>query len=186
MKELRYNDKLWFGKHRGSRVCDVIKGDPSFIKKIVDKGKVKLDQKTQKLFNDRIGYKPLAGIGRGPDNLAGRGLDNMINGNIINIGRDNAIFVQFVSSLNDEMSVRRNITILTVELFRKMPHFNREVISHVANTIIRKLLNTQLIEEPLKLKIVCNNPNADIFDDENIILYIDMVNGTPIASFNLR
>lgn len=54
MKEVRYNDKLWFGKHRGARICDIIKYDPIFIKKLVDDKKIILDKKTQYHLNEKI------------------------------------------------------------------------------------------------------------------------------------
>jgi len=58
MKEVRLNDKFWFGKHKGARVSDIIKHDPNFIQKIVKEGKIKLDDKSRILFEQKYGSTP--------------------------------------------------------------------------------------------------------------------------------
>ena len=40
MKVVRFNDRLWFGKYKGVRICDVIKQDPAHIHKLMDEGKI--------------------------------------------------------------------------------------------------------------------------------------------------
>lgn len=55
MKEVRYNDRIWFGKHKGMRFCELIKHDPNFIQKMVLDGKIKLDAKTMMVFEQNYG-----------------------------------------------------------------------------------------------------------------------------------
>jgi len=55
MKEVRLNDKLWFGKHKDTRISDIIKADPSFIQKLVKEGKIKLNEKCQFLYDSKYG-----------------------------------------------------------------------------------------------------------------------------------
>jgi hypothetical protein len=39
MKELRLNDKIWFGKYKDKRVVDVLDLDKNFLDKMVESGK---------------------------------------------------------------------------------------------------------------------------------------------------
>lgn len=55
MKEVRFNDKLWFGKYSGSRISELIKDDPNYIQKLIKEDKIKLDNKSKKYFEDRLG-----------------------------------------------------------------------------------------------------------------------------------
>jgi hypothetical protein len=55
MKEVRLNDRFWFGKHKGARICEIIKQDPIFIQKIIKEGKIKLDEKGRILFEQKCG-----------------------------------------------------------------------------------------------------------------------------------
>lgn len=57
MKEVRYNDRLWFGKHKGTRICEIIKSDPAHIQKIMIESKITLDKKSMNLYNDRNGKR---------------------------------------------------------------------------------------------------------------------------------
>lgn len=57
MKEVRFNDKLWFGKYKGKRISDIIKNDPNFIQKLLRDNKIKMDAKTTMFFEDRCGSK---------------------------------------------------------------------------------------------------------------------------------
>lgn len=59
MKEVRLNDKMWFGKHKGSRVMNIIKTDPSFIQTMVKEKKFVLDEKGNEFFESR--YGPITG-----------------------------------------------------------------------------------------------------------------------------
>jgi hypothetical protein len=34
MRKVRYNDRLWFGKYKGQRACDVLHNDTSYIQKL--------------------------------------------------------------------------------------------------------------------------------------------------------
>lgn len=58
MKEVRLNDKFWFGKHQNKRIFEIIKGDPAYIHKLINDGKIKLDKKASELFNERNGSTP--------------------------------------------------------------------------------------------------------------------------------
>lgn len=62
MKEVRLNDKLWFGKYKNVRMSDIIKTDPTFIQKIIKEGKIKLDKKSIDLFESK--YGPMNGSAR--------------------------------------------------------------------------------------------------------------------------
>jgi hypothetical protein len=55
MKEVRLNDKMWFGKYKGTRINDIIRTDATFIQKLVKEGKIKLDEKCQYLFDTKYG-----------------------------------------------------------------------------------------------------------------------------------
>lgn len=50
MKEVRYHDRLWFGKHKGNRISDIIRSDPNFIRKLMNEKKIKLDKKCYSIF----------------------------------------------------------------------------------------------------------------------------------------
>jgi hypothetical protein len=58
MKLVRTNDRFWFGKHKGSRVIEIIKGDPNYIQKIVKEGIIKLDEKSSHYFESKYGSTP--------------------------------------------------------------------------------------------------------------------------------
>lgn len=69
MKEVRYNDRFWFGKHKGARIFEIINHDPNFIQKLINENKIKLDSKTTSYFERKIGkfnLEPI-GIGRRPN-----------------------------------------------------------------------------------------------------------------------
>jgi len=57
MKEVRLNDKFWFGKHKGARVSDVIKKDPTWLNKILKENKIKLDDKSKIYYEERCGIR---------------------------------------------------------------------------------------------------------------------------------
>ena len=84
MKEMRYNDKMWFGRHKGERISDLIKHDPAYVQKIIKEGKIRLDPKTNNYYEERFGSKKssigLGGYGGGYGSTStGRpiyGLDN--------------------------------------------------------------------------------------------------------------
>jgi hypothetical protein len=57
MKEIRFNDRLWFGKYKNQRINDLIKNDPSYVQKILNEesSNIKLDPKTMQFFMERTG-----------------------------------------------------------------------------------------------------------------------------------
>ena len=57
MKEVRLNDRLWFGKHKGARISDVIKKDPTWLNKILKENKIKLDEKSKIFYEERCGIR---------------------------------------------------------------------------------------------------------------------------------
>ena len=54
MKEVRFNDRMWFGKHKGNRICDIINHDPKFIQKLLKEDKIKLDKKITKFLEEKF------------------------------------------------------------------------------------------------------------------------------------
>lgn len=57
MKEVRLNDKLWFGKYKGERISALIKSDASYIQKILKEGIISMDDKCKNLFEDAQGIR---------------------------------------------------------------------------------------------------------------------------------
>jgi hypothetical protein len=43
-KEVRYNDKLWFGKYKGKRVKSVLR-DTKYVDSLLEKDMIRLDKK---------------------------------------------------------------------------------------------------------------------------------------------
>jgi hypothetical protein len=41
------NEKIWFGKHKGSRIRDIISNDPKYIKKILKEGSLFLNKEAE-------------------------------------------------------------------------------------------------------------------------------------------
>jgi len=76
MKEVRFNDKLWFGLHRGERISDLIKNNPAYIQRLVRENKIKLDEKSntffENKFEDKKGYGFGYNDGDGQEHVYGR------------------------------------------------------------------------------------------------------------------
>lgn len=50
MKQIRYNDRLWFGKYKGVRAHDIMATDPCYFNKFIDEQKISLDNRlTEKM-----------------------------------------------------------------------------------------------------------------------------------------
>lgn len=45
MKLVRFNDRMWFGKHKGVRLSDLINSDYSFVMKLINDKVIILDEK---------------------------------------------------------------------------------------------------------------------------------------------
>jgi len=50
MKEVRFNDKFWFGKYKNLRLGDIIKKDPKFVMRLMDCGKISIDDKSHEFL----------------------------------------------------------------------------------------------------------------------------------------
>jgi len=50
MKKIRYNDKLWFGKYKGTRISELIRSDTSYLHKLVNEHKFVMDDKINDYF----------------------------------------------------------------------------------------------------------------------------------------
>lgn len=59
MKEIRYNDRLWFGKYNGTRLCEIIKNDQNYVHKLINEFGFKLDQRSMDKINGRIKIVPV-------------------------------------------------------------------------------------------------------------------------------
>lgn len=54
MKEIRFNDRMWFGKYKGLRIYEIIDSNPSYISKILKENNLFLDEKSKnRLFGDK-------------------------------------------------------------------------------------------------------------------------------------
>jgi hypothetical protein len=53
MKKVRYNDRIWFGKYKGVRVCELLKNDIMFLNKLEVSGVVEFDEKIKYSMKDR-------------------------------------------------------------------------------------------------------------------------------------
>lgn len=62
MKVVRYNDKMWFGKHKDKSVSDILKIDPPFLVKILKEGKIQFDERTMSVLNGRNPFSKSARI----------------------------------------------------------------------------------------------------------------------------
>jgi hypothetical protein len=57
MRKVRYNDKLWFGKHKGHRVCSILENDPSYIQKLQREHGIVFDEKILNYFKSQENYQ---------------------------------------------------------------------------------------------------------------------------------
>jgi len=44
-KEVRYNDKFWFGKYKNKRIRSILSGDIKYVDSLIEKGMITLDNK---------------------------------------------------------------------------------------------------------------------------------------------
>jgi hypothetical protein len=53
MKEIRFNDRIWFGKYRNKRISEIIKIDPKFVQGLTKEDKISLDSRTMVYFTKK-------------------------------------------------------------------------------------------------------------------------------------
>jgi hypothetical protein len=54
MKKVRYNDRMWFGKYKGIRACELLKNDTGFLIKLKESGLIEFDEKLKNSIKDRL------------------------------------------------------------------------------------------------------------------------------------
>lgn len=119
MKIVRFNDRIWFGKHKGTRVCDLLHHDPSFVKKLIDDKLIQLDDKTNNHFEE------ITGVGSNKvrrQRQAGNLIDRIINQEINQDARFRDQEVRF-----KEMGFY---------LHSRQYQQRRQIIEHVLRTIL--------------------------------------------------
>lgn len=55
MKKIRLNDRMWFGKYNGMRMCDLLSNDLSYVDKLLKEENVTLDAKCMDIFERKTG-----------------------------------------------------------------------------------------------------------------------------------
>lgn len=166
MKEIRYNDRLWFGKHKGRRICEIIKGDPAYVQKLVNEYKIKLDEKSNNLFEEktgrrRMGIEPPIGIGNDPNPRR-----------------------KIVQCNTNGEQARMVIRHLVNDLFNNTGVSN-EVLNAIYESFIRKYRN---LEIPANTQIIIRMERLqeNRLTERDIIMVIhDAINGSIIGSFDI-
>lgn len=164
MKKVRYNDKLWFGKHSGNRVCELIKGDPVYIQKIIKEGVITLDDKSQKYFDEIMG-----GGGRSrPRNPfdEDRVVREVIQREYVTCG---------IFERPDNMKAALSSLVANLGL-----HYPTSLLVTVINNFYAKVERLNLLNVELKFKIVKPTENL-----AHLMLYVLNINDEEIAVFTL-
>lgn len=53
MKEIRYNDRIWFGKYKNKRISEILKIDPKFVQGLVKEDKICLDDRVMEHLSEK-------------------------------------------------------------------------------------------------------------------------------------
>ena len=163
MKEVRYNDKMWFGKHKGTRISDLIKLDPDYIQKIINDGVITLDNKGKEYFEEI-----LHGGRRRPNRF---GLPPQLDELQI-------VEPQLGQRVEPEISSSRNYSVDTMNFNLRdtithmvnqfVPHYPLSILSTVSNVFVTKITN-------LRLHRLSQTVNLRLIKTDNDISHLTMV-----------
>ncbi len=185
MKEVRFNDKLWFGKHKGARVSDLIKGDPNYIQKLIKEGAITLDTKSKNYFEERCGIqdKKKNPYGFNP-NRYGIAPGNAPYGVPANELRQVSARGQFEGA-----NLRGTLRTIIIEVFRDR-NVDQDLIDWATTNFYNKIAPLNIGNTVVELRMLAtpdNNVGLRPFRHDDLNLFIiDPNNGNQLISFDLR
>jgi hypothetical protein len=191
MKEVRFNDKIWFGKHKGLRICEVIKLDPIFVQKLVTDNKIKLDERSMNNFQERIGIK------KSRFDPARYGLPPI--GDEAQEDQENQDFQEDRGAQISRAAtnfrchysieeIRQVINVLIGEVFRDVDAISPTQCLSASDILYDKIveIQDQIVGNRVRLSMIRNPIINNRLRGDTISLMITADNGTEISTFDLR
>lgn len=164
MKEVRFNDRLWFGKHSGVRISELIKADPNYIQKLIKEGKIKLDEKSNKAFEDRMGISEAKKNSFRYTQPPVMGFDPAFGAPVQRaerFGNLGDIMEASVVVIYNHLSFQNVIHAITSDLLRG--EFNNDIVTLLSNDLWQKVIRgvQPLIREGRHIRLTMNRYSND-------------------------
>jgi len=182
MKEVRFNDRLWFGKHKGARVSDLIKGDPNYIQKLMKEGAITLDAKSKNYFEERCGISA-----KKKSSFYGGNAD-LFQARPYGVPADQIRQVSTRGQFEGE-HLRMTLRTLIMEVFRDID-MGQEQIDWATTILYNKIIPLNIGENVVELRLL-DTPDNEVgvrlfrHDDLNLFI-IDPNTGNQLTVLNLR